>query len=97
MLGGTMLWCMIQVIVWMFGLQIGMKFERVKSLLLGALIGFPSFVLILGLLKGLVEDKLFLWDCVIAPIFVAYIIGISIVGLHFAQRILKTRKGKSLS
>ena len=88
---GTFIWGGIQTVAWLCGLHKGVEFATARGLLLGALIGFPIFVLIVGALRGLVGSETPIWDYIIAPIVVAYAVALSILGLYLARRILSAR------
>jgi len=88
---GSIIWTAMQVSVWTSVLRKGASYPRMKGLLIGSLIGFPIFVEYIGLISTLLAPRNILWSLLIAPGIIAYALGLSLVGLHVAQRVIGSK------
>ncbi|MGL4400362.1 MAG: hypothetical protein ACRCXD_10875 [Luteolibacter sp.] len=92
---GSLFWLVIQTGAWTLALKNGIPFRRLKMLLIAALIGFPAFVGFVGLLRATMPSQTPLWDFLIAPGLIAYVIGLSMIALFLARYLVKPHRAES--
>lgn len=85
---GSVVWTTIQIGAWTSILRKGASYRQMRGLLIGSIIGFPVFVGFIGLISTLLEPRHVIWSLLIAPGLIAYAIGLSLVGLNIAQRLV---------